>query len=171
MAEDFNKEPGTRLEKPEDFSQEPGTVLEKPRRQKQDENPSPEQEPQEESQEAQETSNGLGSLVSPEGMVMLALAIFFDLMGILLFFLSLFGIGIIISWLCDALALLMIGGWMFFKLATKSAPGLGQSQKGKITNRRVLKRLGIAGVIEMIPFVGDIWPSWIIAVYKTLKET
>jgi len=84
-------------------------------------------------------------------IIMLIIAILLDLFGLLCFILSFFGVGIAISFLLDIIGGLTIGLWSLLK-------------KGKIgLTKKALKHL-IAQGVELIPFLGDISPSWTILV-------
>ena len=107
----------------------------------------------------QQQGSDTGNLTSPEGILMLSIAIIFDAIGLFLFILSFFGIGIPLSWILDVFGMFIIGGWMY----TRSGSVSGAVKKG-------LKRFMIAFVIELVPFLGDISPSWTWLVYKTLKS-
>jgi len=51
------------------------------------------------------------AITVPEGIIMLAIAVLFDLFGILCFILSFFGIGIVISFLGDMVGMVSLGFW------------------------------------------------------------
>ena len=96
------------------------------------------------------------SLTSPEGILMLLVAGILDFLGLILFFLSWLGgddYGLL-----DVLGLFIIGGWMFMRTGTFSA------------TKKSIKKIGLTFGIELIPFLGGITPSWIIAVYRELKN-
>jgi len=123
-------------------------------------------EGEEEAKEAPKTAEAkIGALLTPEGILMMFLAIVIDLVGLVLFILSFFGIGIILSGISDILGLLFIGSWMFARsgniTATKGAKKLGQ---------KFFKRLGASFLGELIPFFGDVAPCWTLAVYFELRS-
>lgn len=105
------------------------------------------------------------SLFSPEGILMLTIAVALDLIGLIFFILSFVGIGIPLSWMLDLAGLVVIGGWMFFRTGRVVAP-----QRGTRTFGRLFKRLGFAFVGEAIPFFGDIAFCWTLLVYFELKD-
>ena len=109
------------------------------------------------------------NLLSPEALLVLTLAVILDLVGLILFFLSFIGIGIPLSFILDIIGLVLIGSWMFFRTGhittTKKAEKI--IKKG---GRKLLKRLGLAFLGEIIPFFGDIAPCWTLAVYFELKN-
>jgi len=94
------------------------------------------------------------SITSPEAVIMFPLAIILDLLGyvLLLFALDDF-------WLMDIVGLLIIGSWVFIRSGGK-----------RTTSKKGLKNFGVATVIEMVPYVGSISPSWSVMVYKELKN-
>lgn len=65
------------------------------------------------------------ALTIPEGFVMLIVAVFLDATGIILFILSLCGVGIPLSWILDFIGTITIGSWMatrsFFRGAIEKA--------------------------------------------------
>ncbi len=97
-----------------------------------------------------------GNITSPEGILMLCVAVIFDIIGLIP------GVGDI----SDILAGAIIGGWMLTK-------------KG---GRKALSRFAVAFILGLIPIVSDITPfisllsggkipaSWIGCVYLTLKD-
>jgi len=89
-------------------------------------------------------------------IIMLIIAILLDLFGLLFFILSFFGVGIAISFLPDVIGGLTIGLWSLLKKG-----GTAGIQKGVM--KKALK-YGIAQITELIPFLGDISPSWTILV-------
>jgi len=107
----------------------------------------------------------IGSLLTPEGILMMFLAVVIDLVGLVLFILSFLGVGVILSGISDILGLLFIGSWMFARsgnvTATKGAKKLGQ---------KFFKRLGASFLGELIPFFGDVAPCWTLAVYFELRK-
>ncbi|MBI1866542.1 MAG: hypothetical protein HY005_02275 [Candidatus Staskawiczbacteria bacterium] len=51
------------------------------------------------------------AITVPEGLIMLIIAVFLDLIGIVFFILSFFGVGIPLSFLLDILGMITIGFW------------------------------------------------------------
>lgn len=126
----------------------------------------PDDAEQEAAEEPAETKTG-GGFFSPEGAIMILLAVFLDMAGGLLLFLNLAfpGASEAFSLYLDLAGLALIGGWMFFRSGAIRGP------KGiKKLSTKVLKRTGLAFLGELIPFVGDIVPCWTIAVYYELKS-
>lgn len=105
-----------------------------------------------------------GNLAGPEILVMLLIAIPLDLIGLVFFILSFFGVGIPFSFILDIIGLVLIGGWLLIRTGgVKSTKGAQEIAK------KTLKRFGFTFLAELIPFIGDISPSWTILVYKELK--
>ena len=110
-----------------------------------------------------------GSLLSPEGIIMLIFAGFLDVMGLCeLLFLLIGGmkflggstvIGETISTISDVIGLIVIGGWSIMR---------GRRDLKSLKRKRVGLRFGLTFLGEAIPFVG-ILPFWTIYVYNTLK--
>jgi len=89
-------------------------------------------------------------------IIMLGIALLLDLIGLILFIASFFGVGIPVSFLPDVIGGLIIGIWLFFKKGKTGGVGKGF---GKIA-----LKYGITQITELIPFLGDISPSWTILV-------
>ena len=109
---------------------------------------------------------GMAALTTPEGFIMISFAAFLDLIGLILFVLSLFGVGIALSWGIDLVGLIFIGIWMFLRSGTIAA-----TKGGKKVAQKGLKRFGLAALGEIVPFLGDIAPLWTWAVYSELKNS
>lgn len=130
----------------------------------------------------------LGSLTSPEALVMFTVAGILDGIGYILLFFALDDF-----WILDVIGFLIIGGWMYFRSGSINTPQknkekgkeivkrtiqrfqkqpASKSTKGKKgpTGRKIGKRLGWSTGIEALPYIGDISPSWILAVYFELKN-
>ena len=109
-----------------------------------------------------------GALFSPEGALMLSLAVLVDLAGLVDLIPV---IGNILSYGVDIFGLIFIGGWMFFRSQTVQVTGRAKARLGKIgkgaKRSKWLKPLLIIG--EFIPIVG-ILPFWTVAVYFELKQ-
>lgn len=101
------------------------------------------------------------SLTGPEAVAMFMIAFILDAIGwiLLLFLLDDF-------FILDIIGFIIIGGWLFFR--TGNIPTTLKNRKG--IGKKLSKRLGLATIIEMIPWVGDLIPSWTIAVYYELKN-
>lgn len=109
-----------------------------------------------------------GALFSPEGFLMLGLAAFIDLAGLIDLIPV---IGNILSYGVDIFGIIFIGGWMFFRSQTVQATGRAAARVGKIgkwaKRLKWLRPLLIIG--EFIPIVG-ILPLWTLVVYFELKQ-
>lgn len=103
--------------------------------------------------------NGQNAFLSPEGVLMMTIAIILDLVGLMMLILSFVGVGIPFSFILDAIGIIFIGGWVLFF----------RSGKGVIT-KGAAKRLGLGTLGELIPFVGDLLPCWTLIVYFELKS-
>jgi hypothetical protein len=91
---------------------------------------------------------------------MLIVAMILDVAGIILFVLSLVGVGIPFSFILDIIGAVVIGGFLY--LLNRSTAGIGKGLYPVL--RRLMPRLGLSFLVESIPFVGDIMPSWTILV-------
>ncbi|MCX6760158.1 MAG: hypothetical protein NTW46_02335 [Candidatus Nealsonbacteria bacterium] len=98
------------------------------------------------------------NFTSPEAIIMLFLSVSLDLIGYVLLFAALDDF-----WLTDIVGVLIIGSWVF----TRSGGTGGFKGKKGIPG---LKNFGIATVIEAVPYVGSLSPSWTVMVYKELKN-
>lgn len=98
-----------------------------------------------------------GNLTGPEGILMLCVAGILDTIGFIFFLLS--WLGIDDFGFLDVLGMLIIGGWMFMR-------GGGLNKK---IIKRGLRRFAISSIVELIPFLGGIAPSWTILVFMELK--
>ena len=112
----------------------------------------------------------VASLTGPEAFVMLSFAIMLDLIGLVVFILDfIFGVGLIVSFVPDVIGLIFIGGWMFFRTGhiTITRKAKKTIKKG---GKKILKRLGLAFLGELIPVFGDVAFCWTLAVYFELKN-
>jgi len=93
--------------------------------------------------------------------IMLILAATIDVLGLVCFFLSMTGllapVAQVFSMILDFVGLILIGGWILLS---------GGAIPGKIASR-LLSRVGLAFLVESIPLLGDISPSWTLAVLST----
>ena len=107
-----------------------------------------------------ENIGGAGNLLSPEGVVMLSVAVTIDLISLIP----------VVNIVSDIIGMIIIGSWMFFRSGT--APGRPQRPgKPKIPAKgggKILRRFITVGIIEAIPIV-SILPWWTITVYNELK--
>lgn len=139
------------------------------------------------------------ALTVPEGLIMLIIAVFLDLTGIIAFILSFFGVGIPLSFLLDILGMITIGFWattrsLFRGIIEKSVGDMaekvlgvggglenqGVSSSGAGATKKIAKagvKLSLSAIrfvatliIELIPFLGDIMPGWTIFVIFELVQ-
>ena len=134
-----------------------------------------EETPEEETSE-EPTGGNFGALTSPEGVVMLFMAVFFDLLSIICAVLIfLFGIGLLLSKIVYIIGLILFGGWALFR-GSGALPTKKKGKGGKITEvakeklgkffKKHWKKLGA----KLIPLIGDIIPYWTITVYEELTS-
>ncbi|HDM31821.1 MAG TPA: hypothetical protein ENG32_00410 [bacterium] len=95
-------------------------------------------------------------------MIIFVWGLFLDILGLVNTILDLGGVGILFSFLIDFLGIFTIGMWAWFR-------GLSVAEVPTKIGQKILKRFGIAVVSELIPFWGDIFPSWTVFVF-TSKE-
>jgi len=107
----------------------------------------------------------ISTILTPEGFIMMAVAIILDSVGLILFILSFLGVGIPGSFIPDLIGLIIIGIWTYLRSGrttmTKQATELA---------KKSFKRVGLAFLGEVIPFFGDAAPCWTIAVYRELTK-
>lgn len=110
-----------------------------------------------------------GVFFGPEGVIMMAVAIFVDLSEFLVEFIP--GIGQIISILIDIFAVLFIGGWMYVRSGTIKITGKTAVRIGKALKwaKRIRWLRPLCFVLECIPGIVGSLPLWIIIVYLELK--
>jgi len=97
--------------------------------------------------ETEQKSESGGGLTSPEGILMLSIAVILDIVSFVP----------VINVASDVLGIIIIGGWLVI-----TRPG----QAVKKATKRFLIALGI----ELVPVVSAI-PSWTWFVYKALKDS
>ncbi len=108
---------------------------------------------------AKDPSKTRGGLTSPEGVLLLGIAMVIDGIGFLFFIIGTW-FGIDDYGILDFIGLLIIGGWMLLRSGNLNTE---MAKKG-------LKRFLKSFVVEMVPFLGGLSPTWTWLVYKTLKE-
>ena len=126
------------------------------------------EEPTEEEIETIEIKK-MGAFFSPEALIIFMVAGFLDLIGLILLILDFIGIGLALSFIPDIIGIIIIGGWMYFRsghitISRKAGKTV------KTTGRKVLKRLGLAFLGELIPVFGDVAFCWLLVVYFELKN-
>jgi hypothetical protein len=96
-------------------------------------------------------------------VLLMILAPLFDFIGIILFILSLLGVGIPFSFVLDIIAGAVIGILLY--LFNQSTAGIEKGLKGFIQFlSKIAPRFGATLGAELLPFLGDISPSWTILV-------
>ncbi|MBL7150848.1 hypothetical protein ISS86_02875 [Candidatus Microgenomates bacterium] len=98
------------------------------------------------------------SILSPIGVIMLIFAILLDLAGLIILCFGLDDLGIL-----DVLGLIFVGGLMFMS-ARDMTVTKGAKKALKKVGGKVLKRVGLSFLGELIPYFGGIAPCWTIAV-------
>ena len=129
----------------------------------------PEEESEEEESEEEESGEEvsaphIGNFFSPDAVLMLALAAILDIIGYILIY-----FGLDDFWITDAIGVISIGGWMFFRTGHVTITKKGKKMIQK-TGRKIAKRLGLSFLVEIIPWLGDVSPSWFLAVYFEIKN-
>ncbi|MDP2741522.1 MAG: hypothetical protein Q8O66_02475 [bacterium] len=88
------------------------------------------------------TKKAIMSVITiPEGIIMLTIAVFFDILGIILFFLDFVAIGIPLSFLLDGVGFLIFGSWTI-------ARSFFRGIIGKATEKVTEKMLSVGGGLE-----------------------
>ena len=132
----------------------------------------------------------MSGLTSPEGVVMVSLAVMLDILGILCLILWLaFGIGGILSYIPDMIGIFFFGFWMLMRsqenktykeargeVAGEVAEHHRKVQTAKKAFKKGAKRASKSGlkffaamIGELIPLLGAL-PFWTIFVVSELKE-
>ncbi len=145
-------------------------TIENPIEEEEEEAETPEEageKPEEEEEPEEEAGRKIGALTSPEGVIMLLVAGFLDLIGIILICFGVDDFGIL-----DIFGIIIIGGWMLLRGGTATAPEKAKAQvaKGfKKIFRGKWQKFLIPIVGEVVPYSGAfIW--WTFAVYYELTS-
>lgn len=113
--------------------------------------------------------SGLANLMTPDGLIMLSFAGLLDLIGWTLIIFALDDL-----FITDIIGTLVIGTWLFFRTGQGATTSRlkSQAQKGlkKLFTGKWSKFLTPI-INEVIPWWGDLMPSWIITVYFNLTAT
>lgn len=111
-----------------------------------------------------------GIFFSPVGIAMMTLATICDVSELIVELIPVIGQALSIA--IDFIALILIGGWMYFKSGEVSVPKKTAGKIGKMTKwtKRLKWLRPLCIVAEMIPIVSSIFPLWIVAVYFELKH-
>ena len=107
----------------------------------------------------------VGLSLDPRAVLPLLWAIFLDILGVINFFLSFLAIGIVTSFIVDALAILTLGWWGW-----KRSGQVARTKGSTKALNKFLKRFVSASAVELIPFLGDIVTSWTLYVFMELRD-
>jgi hypothetical protein len=120
-----------------------------------DENQTSEETGVAQTEESAQTEGPIG-IASPEGFLMLSIAVVLDGIGFFIFILG--------TWfaiddygILDIIGAAIIGGWLFMR-------------KGAVSASKTLNRFLVALGFEAVPFLGGVSPSWTILVWKELRS-
>ncbi len=115
----------------------------------------------------EETTSGGSQVLSPYGIVLLAMALMFDILaGLIVFVFYFFGVGDIVAGIIHFIGFGSFGMWIFFRSGKIAKKG----KMGKKIAGKILKRGGLSFLGSVIPFLGKVIPFWTIAVYLELKN-
>ncbi len=110
----------------------------------------------------------LGSLASPEGVLMMFAALLLDCIGVFLLIFGLDDFGV-----TDIIGIFLIGGWMYSRSGFIAMPK-GAEKKAKGWLRKLFrgkwKRYLTPILGEAIPYFGGIALCWTLAVYYELTD-
>ncbi len=119
-----------------------------------------------------EATNKFSALTRP-GVIMLIIAIFIDIFGVICLLLDIFfGVGEIPSWISDGAGIVFIGGWIWFRSGRVEVPERAKqrTEKGlKKLFRGKYKKFLTPILGEVAPFVGA-FPFWSLAAYYELTS-
>lgn len=138
------------------------------------------------------------SFLDPDCIIILGVAIFFDILGVIFWILQFFSLEIseIFEYiLVDIPPLIIIGVWMLIRnqdiqeLRNKAMHFKGARQKMAKISRKIPKKMGVKMIGErgeikilrklLVIFLGEFmpitetvfpWPTWIITVWQTIRE-
>ena len=105
------------------------------------------------------------SLFSPEGIIMLILAFIIDAVNILLGFLDFVLVGLILSPIWNAVALVTVGLWLW----SKTGQGLGKTKRKRRLFLRLSKRIALPFIGNSIP-IAKFFPFWVWSVWGALDK-
>lgn len=110
-----------------------------------------------------------GIFFSPQGFIMLSIAVFVDGGELLIEHIPY--VGQFLSVLLDIFALVFIGGWMWLRSSTITVPQKTGTRIAKITKwtRRLKWLRPLCFIIELIPIFSSYLPLWILVVWLELK--
>lgn len=121
-------------------------------------------------EETEQETEKMGALFSPEGVLMLSLAIILDGLSLFcVFLILLFGTGLFFAKIVYIFGLIFIGGWAFIRSGT--LPGKGKVRKKMVRGlTNFLKRHWKKLAGKLVPAVGDALPLWTWTVYSELRS-
>ena len=127
-----------------------------------------ENEEQEGPDALQTAGGGIGALFSPEGVIMMPIAVILDLVGIILIIFALDDF-----FITDIIGIIFISAWMFIRSSTAAVPERMQkrTQTGvaKLFRGSKWKKFLTPIIGEVIPYVGAL-PCWTLAVYYEITS-
>jgi len=121
--------------------------------------------PLEESGEEKISETKMGDFLSPIAFIMFLAAGLIDLIGFVILCFGLDDFGIM-----DLIGLIFVGSLMYIHSQTITATS-GTQKTVKKFEKKILKRLGLSFLGELIPYFGNLAPCWTLAVYFQLKES
>jgi len=120
----------------------------------------------------EESAKKVGALLSPEGIIMLSVAIFVDVGELVAEFFP--PVGTVISIAIDIFAVIFFGFWMWFRSGMITVPKKTGARIAKTTAKvtKWTKRMKwlrpLCFIIELIPIGSSFLPLWILIVYLEL---
>lgn len=114
-------------------------------------------------EETKETTGGMADFFSPAAVMLFATAILIDGAGLIVLFTGLDDLGIL-----DIIGFVLVGGMMYVHSGTVVGTK-GAQKMVKKAGTKILKKLGLSFLGEIIPYFGSIAPCWTLAVYFHLK--
>lgn len=142
--------------KPDKQDSEKTQAKDQPKAKTNDKDKKPDKQDKKEPESAFAGGGNWLNLVSPEGVVMLFCSLLLDMIGWILLLFGLDDIGV-----TDFMGILLIGGWALLRFGTISFGG-----KAKSTGKRFI----ITTIIELIPWLGSLSPTWTIFVISELRK-
>lgn len=103
------------------------------------------------------------SLGSPEAIVAFTIAGLIDLLGFIIIF-----VGLDDFFILDTVGFMTLGMWMIFR--SGHIPSRNSKIKSKKMGKKLLKRLGLSTLCEIMPYLGGLMPTWMLMVYFELKN-
>ena len=134
---------------------------------------------QQQTQQAEQEHSRVHAL-DPDFLLVLSFAVLVDAIDIILELTSFLIVPKLLGLVLDAFTLFVLGWWMYWRLGKiqntkrqqQAARKAGGHQGGAIVRgplRKVLVRVGLVSIIEIIPLVGILF-AWTVMVISTLRE-